>query len=113
MAYPERLSEHHERQSERRTHPCHAPPPAAPAQTTDDVFPGFRAEDMAPLHSMAQLLRRTEALNLAEAVTAVVLLASSMGHPDGFQTTERALYIVSCISNSLCLRCESALAFEC
>jgi hypothetical protein len=73
-------------------------------------FAGFRPEDIQAPQGLAKLLRRNEFLNRAEALAAIALLASSgIAEASAFDISERILYIVSCVSNSLCLRCALVL----
>jgi hypothetical protein len=73
-------------------------------------FAGFRPEDMEAPKGLAKLLRRNEFLNRAEALAAIALLASSgVAEASAFDISQRILYIVSCVSNSLCLRCALVL----
>ena len=56
---------------------------------------------------MAKLLRRNQVLNLGEGVIAALLLGTTFGHANSFDVSERVLYIVCCLSNAVCLRCDA------
>jgi hypothetical protein len=83
-----------------------------PSVSADSAgFAGFKPEDMEAPQGLAKLLRRNEFLNRAEALAALTLLASSgFAEASAFDISERVLYIVSCVSNSLCLRCAQSAA---
>ena len=70
-------------------------------------FPGFEDEDIPALAFMATLLRRNQVLNLSEGVIAALLLGTTFGHANSFDVSERVLYIICCLSNAVCLRCDA------
>lgn len=75
------------------------------ADSTVDSFPGFDEKHVSTLDGLARLLRRNEVLNVCEGLMAACVLANSGGHANAFETSERVLYIVSCLANAFCLRC--------
>lgn len=81
--------------------------PASLNDTTTDVaaFRGFNSEHIETLDGMAALLRRNQVLNLIEGVLAGLALYHNLDFSNSFDTSERALYIVSCLANAFCLRC--------
>lgn len=87
--------------------PANEPDLQEPRNGTADApqFPGFDAKDIPALAFMATLLRRNQVLNLTEGLLATLLLATSFGHANSFDVSERVLYIVCCLSNAVCLRC--------